>query len=204
MQIIQNVVPKTFQQDLINLFMHGDVNWYYHPATNGISDQEVQSVKANSIADVHTAERPQFSHSLCIDGRICSPHYASIYPILYFLEERTGYRPSQIHRIKANLLYKDSVYPKDCYHEPHTDHYSSDPKMPKMSSFLYYINTSDGDTFFFDQTLDPAQRHTNFTVADRVTPTQGNGVLFSSNQFHASSSPVVSDRRVVLNFVMYD
>jgi hypothetical protein len=206
MQTIQDLIPKTYQQDLRNLFIYGDVNWYFHPGTAGISEEELKMAKVNSLADANTVERPQFSHSLCIDGKICSPHYSAVYPMLYFLEEHTGYRPQKILRIKANFLYKDALYPNNCYHEPHTDYYNNDwISVPKMSSLIYYVDDSDGDTFFFDQYLkDAGDRPNKFTVAHREHPRGGNAILFPSNQFHASSSPVVHDKRVVLNFVMFD
>ena len=36
---------------------------------------------------------------------------------------------------------------------------------------------------------------------DRITPKKGRAVLFHSNRFHASSNPVVAQRRVIINHV---
>ena len=68
---------------------------------------------------------------------------------------------------------------------------------------IYYVNDSDGDTFFFDR------RHGevwitdgNYKVIDRVSPKKGRFVLFDGSIYHAGSNPREYDRRMVLNFDM--
>ncbi len=204
MQIIDNLIPKTFQQDLINLFLYSDMPWYYHVGTNAIIDEHKSNLSENVIIDNNTVDAPQFSHSLCSRAKVVSQHYTAIFPILYFLEEKTGYKPAIVSRIKANLLYKNSTFPDNHYHQPHSDDYSDDgPYLSIMSSLIYYLHDSDGDTFFFDQHYKPGHRPLSpLKVVKRITPKQGTAVLFPSNQFHASSSPKSNDRRIVLNFVL--
>jgi hypothetical protein len=204
MQIIENLISKTYQQDLINLFMYADMSWFYNAGTNYITEeQKTQITSPNIFKDSHTKECPQFSHVLCSESKITSANYASIFPILYFLEEKTGYKPSSIKRIKANFLYKDATFPLDFYNEPHTD--ENKELYRPMSSLLYYVNDSDGDTIFFDkQCLPNMPPIDKLEIINRYTPTQGTGILFNSHQFHASTPPRVHDRRMVINFVMYD
>jgi hypothetical protein len=204
MKIIENLIPPTYQQDLINLFMYADMSWYYNAGTNYITEeQKIQISPPNIFKDSHTQECPQFSHIMCSDSKITSANYSGIFPILYFLEEKTGYKPNSIKRVKANLLYKDATFPLDFYNEPHTDE-SLEAYRP-MSSLLYYINSSDGDTVFFDKFYSPDMNAIDkLEIVNRYTPTQGTGILFSSHQFHASTPPRIHDRRAVINFVMYD
>ena len=54
---------------------------------------------------------------------------------------------------------------------------------------LYYVNESDGDTFFFDN---------NKNIIKRVTPKKGTAVFFDGNTFHASSNPS-NNSRITLN-----
>jgi hypothetical protein len=41
----------------------------------------------------------------------------------------------------------------------------------------------------------------NLTECGRVSPKKGRAVIFPSNRYHASSSPVEASRRVIINFV---
>ena len=59
-------------------------------------------------------------------------------------------------------------------------------------SFLFYLNDSDGDTFFFDD---------NGEITDRVTPKQNTVIEFNSRTLHASSNPT-DGPRYVLNSVL--
>jgi hypothetical protein len=202
MQILDNLIPPSYQNDLVNLFYHGDFPWYYHASTTAVTEAQLLLPSANSFTDSNTVERPQFGHSFVVNGKITSDYYRTISPMLYFLEARTGYKPSQVLRIKANMLLKDTTYPNNSYHEPHTDVYGLAPT--GLTSMIYYLDDSDGDTYFFDQEFNGGQLPGAVTTHHRQTPTKGTAVVFSSNRFHASSSPRQYARRAVLNFVLAD
>ena len=55
---------------------------------------------------------------------------------------------------------------------------------------LYYVNDSDGDTYFFDD---------SGKVTKRVTPKKGTLVMWEGKIFHAKSSPIKTTSRVVIN-----
>ena len=58
---------------------------------------------------------------------------------------------------------------------------------------LYYVNDSDGDTFFFDE---------NKNIMERMTPKKGTAIMFDGKTFHASSNPSSKPRITLnLNFV---
>jgi hypothetical protein len=202
MQILNELLPQTYQSELIQLFYHGDFPWYYHASTTAVTEDQLLLPSPNSVSDSNTLESPQFGHSFAVNGKVTSDYYRTIYPMLYFLEQHIGYRPSQVRRIKANMLLKDSTYPDNCYHEPHTDVYGVDGT-DKLTSMIYYVDDSDGDTFFFNEFLG-GKNPDKFTVAHRQTPSRGSAVVFPSNKFHASSSPRSNNRRIVLNFVLAD
>jgi hypothetical protein len=201
MQILDRLLPESFQNDLINLFYQAQFPWYYHASTTAVTEAQLLLPSPNSFTDANTVERPQFSHSFAVNGKITSDYYNTIFPILYFLEARTGYSPSQVRRIKANMLTKDATYPENSYHEPHTDVYGGEG-VDQLSSMIYYIDDADGDTYFFNEQLTADHTPDTFTVAHRQTPKRGTGIFFPSNQFHASSSPKRYNRRVILNFVL--
>ena len=90
------------------------------------------------------------------------------------------------------------------HNKPHIDdqedHYAA----------LYYVNDSDGDTFFFDQYDSPysgslkqrleAIDNENLTIYKRVSPKRNRLVIFDGHQVHASSEPKIAQSRIVINF----
>jgi hypothetical protein len=56
---------------------------------------------------------------------------------------------------------------------------------------LYYVLDSDGPTYFYDD---------NNNIIDSVTPVAGRSVIFDGKIKHSSSSPVLSKRRIVINY----
>jgi Rps23 Pro-64 3,4-dihydroxylase Tpa1-like proline 4-hydroxylase len=66
---------------------------------------------------------------------------------------------------------------------------------------VYYCNDSDGDTFLFNEFYD-GKNPDKLTIAQRVTPKKNRCVVFESNRMHASSSPIYSKDRRIINFVI--
>lgn len=99
----------------------------------------------------------------------------------------------EVIRIKSNILTKST---NTKYHSPHID-----TSVPHLV-FLYYVNDSDGDTYFFDKfySADSEMNEDELIVSQRLSPKQGRGILFNGHQYHASSSPIDSDMRCVINF----
>ena len=83
-----------------------------------------------------------------------------------------------------------------CYNQPHVDE-----EFPSWS-IVYYLNDSDGDTFIFIEMYDKTTP-LKLTVKERVSPKKNRAVLFEANRYHASSNPVVSQARFVLNWVFW-
>ena len=77
--------------------------------------------------------------------------------------------------------------PKSFFHDPHVDYC-----FPHLS-VVYYVNDSDGDTFFFDD---------ENKLIKRVSPRDGRAVMFDSNISHAGSNPIHRNIRMVVNFVL--
>jgi ectoine hydroxylase-related dioxygenase (phytanoyl-CoA dioxygenase family) len=77
-------------------------------------------------------------------------------------------------------------------------------------AMVYYCHDADGETVLFDKRYNQAMKHDErflnygaykLSEIARITPKKGRAVLFNSNRFHASSNPIVSRRRVILNHV---
>ena len=62
-----------------------------------------------------------------------------------------------------------------------------------MINIIYFVNDSDGDTFIFDG--DPL----SLTIKQRITPKANSILIFDGDFYHASSNPIKSNRRIVIN-----
>tara|TARA_X000001036_G_scaffold88686_2_gene80950 strand:- start:2655 stop:2861 length:207 start_codon:yes stop_codon:yes gene_type:complete len=56
---------------------------------------------------------------------------------------------------------------------------------------LYYVNTADGETVFFDE---------NNNEVRREKPEAGKVIIFDGSVYHASQNPTRSTNRITLNF----
>ena len=121
------------------------------------------------FAKVHNLECPFYS-----------PHYKK-FP-WDFISKAIGLETSLMTRAHMTLNYpKEGRFGK--HHNAHVD--SKDPHIVA----LYYVNDTDGDTFFFDDDLN---------VVHRETPERGKMILFDGSIKHSSSSPS-KDIRYTLN-----
>ena len=92
-------------------------------------------------------------------------------------------------RIKVNMTMPFLNAPT--FNPPHTD---TDGE--GYMSLVYYLNDSDGDTFFFDDA-----ECFNSVDDRRVTPKRNRGVMFDAYHRHSSSSPKETRRRLIINSV---
>jgi hypothetical protein len=181
--IIEDLLPSSYVDELETVMTGIDFPWFY---------QSYGTVYTKENIDIKTIDVPQFVHSFYKEEMISSPFYPLVFPLLVLLEKHTGktYR-NRILRIKANLITKDALFPENCYHPVHIDDSNSN------ETLLYYVNTSDGDTFLFNE----GENQYPLTLNQRISPSRGRVVLFDSSKLHASSSPRISSSRVVINIV---
>ena len=73
--------------------------------------------------------------------------------------------------------------------------------MPSPHTVLiYYVNDSDGYTYIFDKMFDQKNpNETKFGEYKTVAPVKGRAVLFNGLYYHAGSSPVKSQSRIMIN-----
>lgn len=189
MKIFDNFVPVGTQNNIISTLLNPDFPWFYQADTYG---EDVSNYRYNASFG-NTVESMQFVHVFCFEGRVTSDYYHIITPLLSNMEEKTGVSLKNPYRIKANFLPQNPSFNLNDFHSIHSDFSKG------HMTLLYYPITSDGDTFMFNERLEEGKF--NLTLSDRITPKQGRAVLFNSNQLHASSSPVVSTKRLAINVV---
>lgn len=186
-QKIDNLIPESFI-NLLEIELMNMSSWLYVDSASGRSNSFDQ--EDNNIVDSF-----QFSHIIYdFEHGVSSHLWDQIKPMLWFLEEKTGYKVHDIYRIKANLLLPCNTE-KNNYNIPHTDHDLKD-----YTSMVYYVNHSDGDTKIFNEHIDSGPY--NLTLSKNNSPQKGSAILFPSTQYHSSSNPIQSKTRFVINFVL--
>lgn len=174
--IIENFLTEEQEQKIEDLTIDPNFPWFFTPGTiveieAGVKSNSVYEKGINPFQMVHSTN---LNECRFIDV---------ITPVLNQLsvEFQSNIR---IIRCKFNFLPRgvDSTH-----HYPHIDD-SEDGVM----TAVYYVNDSDGDTYFFDDELN---------VTSTIAPKKGRMVIFDSNKFHNSSSPINSEYRIVMNTV---
>ena len=114
-------------------------------------------------------------------------------------------------RIKANIQTKAPKEFEGRYNKPHID-LSPDELSVYQDTFtaIYYVNDSDGDTFFFEgqesgfTTMlgdkENIQKYNNLTIKKIVSPKQNKMVIFPAKTLHSGSHPINSTLRSVINY----
>lgn len=189
--VIDDFTPPSVINQLGGALLGSDATWKFRDQSSGAD--------AVDPDDKNIRETPQFIHEIFHDKEqgIQSPVFELAKMPLMFLEHYMGNNIKMPIRIKANLLLQDKES-KGKYHAPHIDVANED-----AFSMVYYLHDSDGDTILFDKKLSKFGGHTDLVELDRITPKKGRAVIFNSNRFHASSSPLIDQRRVIVNYVFF-
>lgn len=87
--------------------------------------------------------------------------------------------------VKRFLINLQTIRPTWALNEIHPD-FSN----PDLITILYYVNDSDGDTYFFE----------GQEVVHIAPPVKGTAAMFRSNMLHAGSPPIKHEARSVINF----
>jgi len=183
-----NLAPPQMANWIEERIIHNGL-WVFNEVTSSVGE----NVDANdqNILETHQFTNTYFTqeegpgHNLF--GEIAQP-------LLWMLEKETGLVVDGLVRIKANLLNQHPEFTKDNYHIPHIDHGSN-----HCVSMVYYVNESDGDTRLFDHYVEDGPF--DMKMIHSNTPKKGNALFFQSHRFHASSNPVDSKSRCIINFV---
>lgn len=202
LKVIENVLPNSFANEISDLVINGSFSWLYSPHTVYTNKQ---------ITNPFVKETTLFCSTLCMNGEVKSEYFSLLYPMKYFLEsEFDGYR---INRILVNFLPKNPHWEDIMYNTPHHDNGYINPGLD-YKTILYYINTCDGDTLFFnkygikndngkiiDTLEDVVDECTPDQIIHRQTPKKNTAVVFDSKIMHCSI-PSKTSNRFVINIVL--
>jgi hypothetical protein len=185
LNIIDNFVKPRIQDDIERLFLDNNFPYFYNPVTVvHASSGVVEYSDGPLLVDENTLDSPQFTHHFVSGDKIVSRYWDMISPISNKLIDTIDV-DSYVTRCKINLNTMDIRY-EDKYHTPHIDN-----AFENQITAIYYVNDSDGDTFFFDD---------DGKITKRVTPKKGRLVWWKGKIFHAKASPVKTPQRMVLNY----
>jgi hypothetical protein len=171
------VIDGLFNQEQINTiekYILKDLEFKYKKDTVGIPEYKY-------IKDFEYFESPQLVGKVAEDNKITRKILDIVTNFL-----NIGY--TEIRRIKCNLQFPQLGFNEYKYHPPHID---CDPPVLSMLSMIYYMNDTDGPTGLFNAECE---------VIEEVEPKRGRILIMSAYQFHASTFPIKTNMRSIINF----
>lgn len=180
---VDNFLSDEQEDAILSLTTDPNFPWFYSAGTVIPDD-----IKDNPFIITKGDNPFQFIHQ--VDLKNC-PYVGIISPVLDFLAQEFQKNMS-IVKIKFNMLTRGV---SNEFHFPHTDVDEADD----CYTAIYYVNDVDGPTYLFNE-FGPKDID-DLTIRSTIQPQKGKLAVFKANRFHASSSPIDSDIRIILNIV---
>ena len=178
-EVLDNVLTES-EINQIEEYIDGDRGFPWF--TGGTSTVSCSNISPKWLNHPNIVESYQFFHFLYTWE---APEKKSVFSEPSdFLCGKLGITSGKLIRSKVNFQTQIKNFPSHCHNTPHID--SSSPH----NVYLYYVNESDGDTFFFND---------NQEVIKRVSHKRGRIVHFDGSIYHAGSNPSKYDRRITIN-----
>ena len=192
--VIENLLPTVYAERISHLLL-GDFFPLYSAESISLPKGIETTIKDSRIRSTagffHMFYDPQ--------DKQCSTWWPEIEPTLWFVAEKLKDEDINItllepYRVKANLQTQITGGSDRVFNEPHAD-----PVPPDVGwIFLYYVNDSDGDTFIFNETSSTIKD--SISIRKRITPKANSGIFFRGGISHTASNPVITRRRININF----
>ena len=198
--IVDNVIPVSLQNAVIQRIQGDQYFPWFLLHRIGHPDQFGPGSTPNYV-DPNITDDVGFFH-MAFDGANSSVHYDFFRSILEFFLEKTGIQATNLLRIRLRYTHKGKDHTATRYAAPHVDFNTHQP----YSTFIYYVDDSDGDTIIFDKMFNPNEEIYNPVIAEpltelvRCTPKKGSGLYFNGHRYHAGNFPVEYSSRIVINF----
>lgn len=181
--VLENLLSKTYLKNTQTLLSGHHFPWYWNHGT---------------LSKPQPGDVPQLTHTFFNDQNVISDWFTQVQPIINFVEKELNIQVQPV-RIKANMMYKLPHDVTQVANPPHVDQ-QYDPD-PSYFSFVFYPYDCEGDTLLCNEFY-PQEDTSKLTLHKTNTPKENSCVFFNSNRYHSSSSPTVSDRRIIINFVV--
>jgi len=179
-KVIDNFLPIENQNIIENTLFDNYFPWY-RGATTSV---EHSTFKSKNIFDY-----PQMCHVFYAFRNKISTVESDFADIINknLLNEICNYfnlSELKVMRVKANLQHQHKKSTKNTFNNPHTD------SSINHISGIYYVNDSDGPTYFFDE---------KFKIFNKVNPKKGRMVFFKGDILHSGGHPIKNEVRAVIN-----
>jgi hypothetical protein len=191
MQVIDNLIPIKYQEEIKNTLLGYTFPWYFSDdITFGKSLLEKEQLGTPHPANAHLFRQDCKTHS---------GYFDLIAPIAAAGAEIAGYKFNDIYQARSFLQYPLN----NNFVSTKTDRLHIDLPFDHLV-VLYYVMDSDGDTLIVNKTRtsNTAEYHTkveDHEIIQRVTPMQGRAVIFDGKYYHTSEQPQ-SNMRCIINF----
>jgi hypothetical protein len=103
---IEDFLPGSFANILDDMICKsGEFLWQYNASTNDLKNPQIMNKNDKSY------DGDQFVHALYQEGARRSEFFDIVFPMFYFVEDRTGVVLAGPERMKANLLVRRTSTP---------------------------------------------------------------------------------------------
>lgn len=199
-KVFENIIPKQMQDEIDGAINNDMFPWYFMDSIRTQREYPQQYLKDIPKWDMHkVVDSFGLIHLVYSKSGINSPIFDACRKILSSVEKAENFEVHDILRIRIRRTMRTPDTDETTYNTPHVDliHDKS------FWTFVYYIEESDGQTIFFDQTYERgsnASLKESPKIIQTVPHTKGNGVLFDGFRYHAGNSPLKYVKRTVINF----
>ena len=204
--VVDDFLSKTLS-DTIETEFKDKIDWTLGDTVKGSSGVGNKYFRDRGFSNIY--EQFQFNHMFLRKDFYSKEHitfepnfFPIILPPLTEAISKIGISTTmdQILRIKANLQTKAPKESHGLYNLPHIDTWDEKNNF----TLIYYVNDSDGDTFFFNEPNPKTEEDfKNLTIHERVTPKKGRAVIFRSDFLHSGSHPIENEMRIIINYNFY-
>lgn len=186
MKIIDNALGINTFANIQGKLLSSSFPWYYINSTANVDEEYPQKFDFS------------FNHLIYFENPT-SQIFDTVFTAFLECLDKSDQRLKKLLRIRAGLI---TTTPNRVIHAPHIDYDYA------HQTALLYLNNSDGNTLFYDQLYDPTCgtnnlefiQNKNLSISEEVSPVENRFVTFNGLQYHSSSSPVNTERRIVINF----
>lgn len=189
MQKFDNVIQsKSYLQYLNELVTSNQFNWHYMSSTAYKEESEDKPYNFS------------FYHLLVNKGEPVSDKWDVFLPLVYELVEKSEIKDHYISRVRLGMI---TQAPHFNVHAPHCDF------IDNHRTLLYYLNKSDGDTYFYSNKFKVSDdgkepyRYENFDLSYQNHYKQNSMISFDGQTYHSSSSPQHHNCRIAININLF-
>ena len=182
-KIYDDIISKNLQDEILNKLQHGNFPWFLSHNTLGSGE----NIESNNIKEYLQFEHYFYHWDTNDQKTYANSDTTLVDKLLNEIVSFFKWDLFEVFRVKSNLQTQCENNKKEYYNSPHVDIPNKN-----LKTMIYYVNNSDGNTFFFDN-------KENLNIIDSVEPKKGRLVVFDGNILHSGQHPIQSEKRIVLN-----